>query len=229
MSGRRLQGDQVRGRHPDCDSPCVPPPGAPLAPGVLRRARPDGLVFVGEKGAPFPRSTSGREWRKAREIVGPPEDFRFYDLRHTVRRDQWSRARFVPERLLAASPRTAQLAPSCPSGWHRTAWRACALCKKDRVSDLGLSRGAGSGDENRTRALSSGSCGHLWSVRGLTWGNSLGGTSSDMAAFPVIPRCSPLDLVRLWCGRRVHSMAPLLICSSRDSVSGLARGLDERS
>ncbi|MFG3262327.1 tyrosine-type recombinase/integrase [Streptomyces bobili] len=44
---------------------------------------PDGLLFVGEKGAPFRRSTFGRRWRKAREVVGMPEDFRFYDLRHT--------------------------------------------------------------------------------------------------------------------------------------------------
>ncbi|CAM5714106.1 Tyr recombinase domain-containing protein OS=Streptomyces aurantiogriseus OX=66870 GN=GCM10010251_01800 PE=4 SV=1 [Streptomyces aurantiogriseus] len=44
---------------------------------------PDGLLFVGEKGAPFRRSTFGRRWRKAREIVGMPEGFRFYDLRHT--------------------------------------------------------------------------------------------------------------------------------------------------
>ncbi|WTO36044.1 site-specific integrase [Streptomyces achromogenes] len=44
---------------------------------------PDGLIFVGEKGAPFRRSTFGRKWRKARETVGMPEGFRFYDLRHT--------------------------------------------------------------------------------------------------------------------------------------------------
>jgi integrase len=43
----------------------------------------DGLLFVGEKGAPFRRSAFGRKWRKAREIVGMPEGFRFYDLRHT--------------------------------------------------------------------------------------------------------------------------------------------------
>ena len=30
---------------------------------------PDGLVFVGEKGAPFRRSTFGRKWRRAREVV----------------------------------------------------------------------------------------------------------------------------------------------------------------
>ncbi|MFF1472017.1 tyrosine-type recombinase/integrase [Streptomyces mirabilis] len=46
-------------------------------------AGPDGLLFVGEKGAPFRRSTFGRKWRRAREIVGMPEGFRFYDLRHT--------------------------------------------------------------------------------------------------------------------------------------------------
>lgn len=44
---------------------------------------PDGLLFVGEQGAPFRRSTFGRKWRKAREIVGMSEGFRFYDLRHT--------------------------------------------------------------------------------------------------------------------------------------------------
>ncbi|MFI9030280.1 tyrosine-type recombinase/integrase [Streptomyces sp. NPDC053560] len=43
----------------------------------------EGLLFVGEKGKPFRRSTFGRKWRKARERVGMPEGFRFYDLRHT--------------------------------------------------------------------------------------------------------------------------------------------------
>lgn len=44
---------------------------------------PEGLVFVGERGAPFRRSTCGRKFRKARKKVGLPDDFRFYDLRHT--------------------------------------------------------------------------------------------------------------------------------------------------
>lgn len=44
---------------------------------------PEGLLFVGEKGAPFRRSSFGRKWRKARDRVGMPEAFRFYDLRHT--------------------------------------------------------------------------------------------------------------------------------------------------
>lgn len=44
---------------------------------------PDGLLFVGEKGAPFRRSTFGRKWRRARTKVGMPANFRFYDLRHT--------------------------------------------------------------------------------------------------------------------------------------------------
>ena len=44
---------------------------------------PDGLLFVGEKGAPFRRSTFGRKWRKARTKVEMPDNFRFYDLRHT--------------------------------------------------------------------------------------------------------------------------------------------------
>lgn len=45
--------------------------------------KPDGLMFVGEQGAPFRRSSFGRKWRRAREKVGMPEGFRFYDLRHT--------------------------------------------------------------------------------------------------------------------------------------------------
>ncbi|MFD8010680.1 tyrosine-type recombinase/integrase [Streptomyces sp. NPDC058955] len=44
---------------------------------------PEGLLFVGEKGAPFRRSTFGRRWKKARLKVGMPASFRFYDLRHT--------------------------------------------------------------------------------------------------------------------------------------------------
>ncbi|MEU3277269.1 tyrosine-type recombinase/integrase [Streptomyces antibioticus] len=44
---------------------------------------PDGLVFVGEKGAPFRRTSFGRKWRRARTAAGLPDGFRFYDLRHT--------------------------------------------------------------------------------------------------------------------------------------------------
>ncbi|MGW3234123.1 tyrosine-type recombinase/integrase [Streptomyces olivaceus] len=44
---------------------------------------PDGLLFVGEKGAAFRRTSFGRKWRRARETAGLPDGFRFYDLRHT--------------------------------------------------------------------------------------------------------------------------------------------------
>ncbi|MDI2130821.1 tyrosine-type recombinase/integrase [Yinghuangia seranimata] len=43
----------------------------------------DGLLFVGERGAPFRRSSFGRKWRKACAKVGMRRGFRFYDLRHT--------------------------------------------------------------------------------------------------------------------------------------------------
>ncbi|WP_329366028.1 tyrosine-type recombinase/integrase [Streptomyces sp. NBC_01483] len=43
----------------------------------------DGLVFVGEKGAPFRRTSFGRKWNRARTVAGLPDGFRFYDLRHT--------------------------------------------------------------------------------------------------------------------------------------------------
>ncbi|MEU0985907.1 tyrosine-type recombinase/integrase [Streptomyces sp. NPDC005953] len=44
---------------------------------------PEGLLFVGERGKPFRRTTFGRKWRRARTTVGLPDGFRFYDLRHT--------------------------------------------------------------------------------------------------------------------------------------------------
>ncbi|MFF1406497.1 tyrosine recombinase XerC [Streptomyces sp. NPDC058294] len=84
MNGRRVQGDTKS----EAGTRTV------ILPAFLRRELgwhlesfaepgPDGLLFVGEKGAPFRRSTFGRRWRKAREIAGMPEGFRFYDLRHT--------------------------------------------------------------------------------------------------------------------------------------------------
>ncbi|MGW5619493.1 tyrosine-type recombinase/integrase [Streptomyces olivaceus] len=84
MNGRRVQGDTKS----EAGTRTV------VLPAFLRRELrwhlesfaepgPDGLLFVGEKGAPFRRSTFGRRWRKARESVGMPEGFRFYDLRHT--------------------------------------------------------------------------------------------------------------------------------------------------
>ncbi|MFE6425802.1 MULTISPECIES: tyrosine-type recombinase/integrase [Streptomyces] len=83
MNGRRVQGDTKS----EAGTRTV------ILPAFLRRELrwhlesyaepgPDGLLFVGEKGAPFRRSTFGRKWRKARDVVGMPEGFRFYDLRH---------------------------------------------------------------------------------------------------------------------------------------------------
>jgi integrase len=43
---------------------------------------PDGLVFVGERGAALERSHWSARWRKIREAAGRP-DLRFHDLRHT--------------------------------------------------------------------------------------------------------------------------------------------------
>lgn len=40
-------------------------------------------MFVGEKGAPFRRTSFGRKWAKARAKVGLPKAIRFYGLRHT--------------------------------------------------------------------------------------------------------------------------------------------------
>ncbi|WP_371480505.1 tyrosine-type recombinase/integrase [Kitasatospora sp. NBC_00315] len=63
----------------------IPPEIVPDFELRLRRhaAKDDaGLLFIGERGAPFRRSTFGRKWRKARTKLGM-DGFRFYDLRHT--------------------------------------------------------------------------------------------------------------------------------------------------
>lgn len=84
MNGRRVQGDTKS----EAGTRTV------VLPAFLRRelrrhlesyaeAGLDGLIFVGEKGAPFRRSTFGTKWRRARALVGVPEGFRFYGLRHT--------------------------------------------------------------------------------------------------------------------------------------------------
>ncbi|WP_055565995.1 tyrosine-type recombinase/integrase [Streptomyces atriruber] len=85
MNGRRVQGDTKS----EAGTRTV------VLPAFLHRELrwhmesyaepgPKGLLFVGERGAPFRRSTFGRKWRKARGLVdGLPEGFRFYDLRHT--------------------------------------------------------------------------------------------------------------------------------------------------
>lgn len=39
----------------------------------------------------------------------------------------------------------------------------------------------------------------------MNWGNALAAASSGRTAFTAIPRCSPPDLVRLWCGRPVRA------------------------
>lgn len=49
---------------------------------LFAESGPQGLLFVGERGAPFRRTSFGRIWRKARSKAGMP-GFRFYDLRHT--------------------------------------------------------------------------------------------------------------------------------------------------
>jgi hypothetical protein len=52
-------------------------------------------------------------------------------------------------------------------------------------------------------AISLRSCDQLRAACTLTSTNGRGATSSGWVAFTVLPRCSPLDLVRLWRGRGV--------------------------
>ncbi|MCT9106957.1 hypothetical protein ACFWD7_02910 [Streptomyces mirabilis] len=63
----------------------------------------------------------------------------------------------------------------------------------------------------KSRAISLGSCDHWRAICTLIWANGLGAAPPTSAAFTVVPRCSPLDLVRLWCGRehpRQNPMSP---------------------
>lgn len=75
----------------------------------------------------------------------------------------------------------------------------------ERLGPLTGAQGQGSHvDSSRSERgavanISLGSCGHLWHVRALTWGNGCHTASSCPTAFTVVPRCSPLNLVRLWC------------------------------
>lgn len=85
---------------------------------------PDGLLFVGEKGAPFRRSTFGRKWRKARAKVGLPDNFRFYDLRHTgntLAADTGAKLKDLMVRAGQSSERpsssTSTRRPSISGGW----------------------------------------------------------------------------------------------------------------
>lgn len=57
-----------------------------------------------------------------------------------------------------------------------------------------------SGDETRTRALGLGSCEHFAAGLGADLGKRPDFGIVGGACFAVIPCCSPLDLVCLWCG-----------------------------
>ncbi len=63
----------------------IPPPLVPAIEQHLAayaEPGPEGLIFVGPKGAPLDRSHWNRHWRKACSVVGR-DDLTFHDLRHT--------------------------------------------------------------------------------------------------------------------------------------------------
>lgn len=63
----------------------IPPPLKPVLQDHLDRYSepgPNGVVFVGEKGAPMDRSRWNEQWRQIRAKGGRP-DLKFHDLRHT--------------------------------------------------------------------------------------------------------------------------------------------------
>ncbi|GGW80800.1 hypothetical protein GCM10010350_76970 [Streptomyces galilaeus] len=57
------------------------------------------------------------------------------------------------------------------------------------------------------------SYGHLRRVGLPSWAFTWHRVSSPSIAFTVVPRCSPLDLVRLWCVGRVLARCRRLVCS----------------
>lgn len=71
-----------------------------------------------------------------------------------------------------------------------------------------------------TWAPSLGSCDHLRPDRVLTWANGRAVASSGPDACTVIPRCSPLCLVRLWCGRGALATVGRLLFSSPEVFVG---------
>lgn len=92
-----------------------------------------------------------------------------------------------------AGPRGRCRTASRSPGTHRSRRNHCA--RHPQAADLGFLSGAGDG--NRTRALSLGSCERLGLAWALTWMNGCFLVLLGCAAFIVVPRCSPLDLVHL--------------------------------
>lgn len=82
-TGRRVVGDtKSEAGKRTVTIPAVVLPDIRLHLELFAEKGTRGLLFVGDKGAPFRRTSFGRIWRKARDKAGMP-DFRFYDLRHT--------------------------------------------------------------------------------------------------------------------------------------------------
>ncbi|GAA1088660.1 site-specific integrase [Kitasatospora arboriphila] len=82
-TGRRALGEtKTEAGKRTITIPAAVLPDARMHLELFAEKEPQGLVFVGEKGAPFRRTSFGRIWRKARAMAGMP-GFRFYDLRHT--------------------------------------------------------------------------------------------------------------------------------------------------
>lgn len=132
-----------------------------------------------------------------------------------VGRGPWSCARACDRPSLPLVPRpgvpacggpTSEPQPTTVS--HDGGCTDRSRARTPRYTPTGLSHAAGAVDQSKTQrlardigagAISLGSCGHLGLVLALTWADGRGVVPSGLAAFPVIPRCSPLYLVRLWC------------------------------
>ncbi|SFT31038.1 hypothetical protein SAMN04487982_117102 [Streptomyces sp. ok210] len=185
---------------------------------------PDGLLFVGEKGTPFRRFTSGRRWRRARGLVGMPNSFRFYDLRHTghtlttrfgaTLKDMMVRAGQSPEKAAlihqhsdlecqreVASGLDVHVLPPARRLWRSLLvriWCAtselCQTTKEPRADGLGLLHGAG--DENRTRALSLGILRRLPAAGAVTRMDTVQCPLASLSGLPLLT----VVVRRGWCG-----------------------------
>jgi hypothetical protein len=70
-----------------------------------------------------------------------------------------------------------------------------------------------------------------WPARALTWANGLGAAPATSPPFTVIPRCSPLDLVRLWCSCHVSCVSerrPFFAGNTVPTVLSPLAGEEER-
>lgn len=110
---------------------------------------PEGLVFVGERGAPLRRSTFGRKFRKARGQVDLPDDFRFYDLRHTGNTLAADTGAKLKDLMVRAGQSTERAQLIYQHSKRRHQQRIAHAMHRDVLRQRGAAAGRGGGEQTR--------------------------------------------------------------------------------